>query len=76
MVCSPSMAFQDCELAILRLNVDKVEKEQGKLLVESPETKKTIRIVESFIKSKKLEGNLYSCLILLYNTPMLLLSVL
>jgi hypothetical protein len=48
------MAFQDCELAILRLNVDKVEKEQGKLLVESPETKKTIRIVESFIKSKKL----------------------
>ena len=54
MVCSPSMAFQDCELAILRLNVDKVEKEQGKLLVESPETKKTIRIVESFIKSKKL----------------------
>ena len=54
MVCSPSMAFQDCELAILRLNVDKVEKEQGKLLVESPETKKTIKIVEAFIKSKKL----------------------
>jgi len=54
MVCSPTMAFQDCELAILRLNVDKVEKEQGKILVESPETKKTIKIVEGFIKRKKL----------------------
>jgi hypothetical protein len=48
------MSFQDCELAILRLNVDKVEKEQGKILVESPETKKTIKIVEAFIKRKKL----------------------
>uniref|UniRef100_A0A6C0B8E3 Poly(A) polymerase catalytic subunit domain-containing protein n=1 Tax=viral metagenome TaxID=1070528 RepID=A0A6C0B8E3_9ZZZZ len=53
-VCSPSMEFQDCELAILRLNVDKVEKEQGKILVESPETKKTIKIVEGFIKRKQL----------------------
>ena len=54
MVCSPSMAFQDCELAILRMNKDKVEQQQGKILVESPETKKTIKIVEGFIKRKKL----------------------
>jgi hypothetical protein len=54
MVCSPSMSFQDCELAILRLNKDKVEQKQGKILVESPETKKTIQIVEAFIKRKKL----------------------
>jgi hypothetical protein len=54
MVCSPTMAFQDCELAILRMNKDKVEQQQGKILVESPETKKTIEIVEAFIKRKKL----------------------
>ena len=54
MVCSPSMSFQDCELAILRMSKDKVEQKQGKILVESPETKKTIKIVEAFIKRKKL----------------------
>ena len=54
MVCSPSMTFQDCEMAILRLNKDKLEQKQGKILVESPETKKTIKIVETFIKRKKL----------------------
>ena len=54
MVCSPSMTFQDCELAILRLNKDKVEQQQGKILVESPETKKTIKLLEAFIKRKKL----------------------
>lgn len=54
MTCSKDLSFEECELAILRMNADKIEKEQGKLLVESSETKKIIKIVESFIKQKKL----------------------
>ena len=30
MACTSTMTFEDCELAILRENVDKAEKEQGK----------------------------------------------
>jgi hypothetical protein len=49
MACTPDMTFEDCELAILRENVDKAEKEQGKKLLHSPDTQAIIKIVESFI---------------------------
>ena len=54
MACSPDLTFEECELAILRVNADKIEKEQGKILVDSPETQQIIKLVESFIKQKKL----------------------
>ena len=54
MACSKDLTFDECELAILRVNVDKVEKEQGKELVGSPEIKEIIKLVESFIQKKKL----------------------
>ena len=43
MACS-DLSFEECELAILRMNADKIEKQQGKLLVESPETKTIIKL--------------------------------
>ena len=48
------MSFDECELAILRDNVDKAEKLQGQELVNSPDIKKIITIVETFIQKNKL----------------------
>ena len=41
--------FSDCELAILRMAVDKAEEKLGKRLIQSDELKKIISIVETFI---------------------------
>ena len=49
MACTSDMTFEECELAILRENVDKAEKKQGKKLLHSPATQAIIKIVESFI---------------------------
>ena len=46
--------FSDCELAILRIAVDKAEEKIGKRVVNSDEIKKIIKIVEDFIKIKNL----------------------
>jgi hypothetical protein len=54
MTCTPNLTFEECELAILRMNIDLIEKQEGKILVNSPETQKIIKIVEDFIKKKKL----------------------
>ena len=54
MLCNKSMTFDECELAILRDNVDKAEKIQGQQLVNSPDIKKIITIVENFIQKNKL----------------------
>ena len=54
MLCNKSMSFEECELAILRDNVDKAEKIQGQELVNSPDIKKIITIVETFIRKNKL----------------------
>ena len=48
------LTFSNCELAILRMAVDKAEKKIGKRIVNSDEIKKIILIVENFIKLKKL----------------------
>jgi hypothetical protein len=53
-ICDKSMTFQDCELAILRLAIDKAEEKMGKRVVQSDDIKKIIVILENFIKKKSL----------------------
>jgi hypothetical protein len=53
-ICEKNMTFNDCELAILRTAVDKAEERQGKEIANSPEIKKIIGIVESFLRKKQL----------------------
>ena len=48
------LTFNDCELAILRMAVDKAEEKIAKRIVNSDEIKKIIQIVEDFIKKKNL----------------------
>ena len=52
--CDKGIKLEDCELAILRMAVDKAEEIEGKSMVNSPEIKKIINIVENFLKEKKL----------------------
>ena len=47
------LSFHDCELAILRSAVDKVQARTGKKMLHSPEVKKIISIVEDFLRNKK-----------------------
>lgn len=53
-ICEKNLSFQDCELAVLRSAVDLAESRQGKKMVNSPEIKEIIEIVENFIRKKKL----------------------
>ena len=53
-ICDKSMTFQECELAILRLAVDKAEEKIGRRVVSSDDIIKMIKIVENFIKQKNL----------------------
>lgn len=53
-VCDNTMNFSECELAILRMQVDKAQQKIAKRVVNTPEIKKIISIVEKFIKKKKL----------------------
>jgi len=48
------LSFDDCELSILRMAVDKAEEKIGKRIVNSEDIKKVIKIVEDFIKRKNL----------------------
>ena len=48
------LTFEDCELTILRMAVDKAEEKIGKRIVNSEDIKKIIKIVEDFIKRKNL----------------------
>jgi hypothetical protein len=52
-VCK-DLTFDDCELAILRMAVDKAEEKIAKRVVNSEDIKNIIKIVEDFIKQKKL----------------------
>lgn len=47
------LSFADCELAILRMAVDKAEEKMGRRVVKSEDVQKIIDIVEEFIKRKK-----------------------
>ena len=46
--------FSDCELAILRMAVDKAEEKIGKRVVNSEDIQKIINVVEDFLKTKNL----------------------
>ena len=46
--CDPAMSFEECELAILRHAVDEAEKIQSKIIIENPQIKRIIRIVEEW----------------------------
>jgi hypothetical protein len=48
------LTFSDCELAILRMSVDKAEEKMGRRIVNSDDIQKIIQIVENFIKQKNL----------------------
>jgi len=48
------LTFEDCELAILRMAVDKAEEKMGKRIVNSEDIQKIIKIVEDFIQRKNL----------------------
>jgi hypothetical protein len=48
------LTFDDCELAILRMAVDKAEEKMGKRIVNSEDIKNIIKIVEDFIRVKNL----------------------
>jgi hypothetical protein len=54
MACPKNVSFKDCELSILRKAVDLAEQTQGHELLNTPEIKNIIKIVEDFISNKKL----------------------
>ena len=53
MECKKNMSFEECELAVLRSAVDKIEKQTGKKKIENPEVKEIINVVEEFLKKSK-----------------------
>lgn len=52
--CKRGMTFEECELTILRSAIDKAEKIYSRQIIENPEIKKIIDIVEKFLKSRQL----------------------
>ena len=52
-VCK-DLTFDDCELSILRMAVDKAEEKIAKRVVNSEDIKNIIKIVEDFIRRKNL----------------------
>ena len=53
-ICSKSMSFSECELVILRMQVDEAEAKIAKRMIKTDETQEMISIVENFIKKKSL----------------------
>ena len=53
-ICDNKMDFSECELAILRMQVDKAQEKIAKRAINTPEIQKIITTVEQFIKKKKL----------------------
>lgn len=52
--CTKGMTYEDCELAILRMQVDQAQDKMARRVVQSPEIKKLFEIVEHFIQKKAL----------------------
>ena len=52
--CTKGMTYEDCELAILRMQVDQAQDKMARRVVQSPEIKKLFEIVENFIRKKAL----------------------
>lgn len=53
-LCKKHLTFQERELAILRQAVDEADEKQARQLVNSPEIKKIVDILETFLRKKKL----------------------
>jgi hypothetical protein len=53
-LCNNKMNYNECELAILRMQVDKAQEKISRRVVNSPEIKEMFQIVEQFIKKKNL----------------------
>ena len=53
-ICDKTMSFDECELAILRMAVDKAGEKIGKRIANSEDIIEIIKIVENFIKQKNL----------------------
>jgi len=49
MKCDKDLTFEECELTILRQAVDKIEQKMGANLINNPEVKSIIAIVEKFL---------------------------
>ena len=52
--CGKKMTFEECEMAVLRSSIDRLEKKRGEEMISNPEIIKIINIVEIFIKKNKL----------------------
>ena len=52
--CLKTKSFEECELAILRNAVDSIEKQVGEQVINDPQIKEIIQIVEKFLKDNKL----------------------
>lgn len=52
--CKKHLTFQERELAILREIIDKIDEDKSKKLVNTPEIKKMVSILETFLQRKKL----------------------
>ena len=52
--CEKNTTFEECEMAVLRSTIDKIDKKKGEELISNPEINKIIKIVEKFIKKNKL----------------------
>ena len=52
--CGKKMNFEECEMAVLRSSMDKIDKKKGEQLISNPLVKKIINIVEEFLKKNKL----------------------
>ena len=53
-ICKRGDSFADCELAILRNQVDQAQEKIARRVINTPEVKQMISIVEDFIKKKNL----------------------
>jgi hypothetical protein len=53
-ICNDMMTFADCELAIVHQAIEDTENIKGAQLINNPEVKKMLKIVEEFIIRKKL----------------------
>ena len=53
MECKKGMSFEECELAILRNAVDKMDKKSGESKINNPEVIKIIGVVEKFLVETK-----------------------
>lgn len=53
-ICDKNLSFSDCELLILRMQVDQSKEKMARRIINTPEIQEIIEIVENFIKKKKL----------------------